>query len=102
MLIYDCLYTYIAIGGSSFRSAPSRSSTQLRSGSGYSGQSNYQTRPNINIMPMYSPFGYGMSPFGFNPFGFVPINLNFIIIAGVAYAAYSVLSNRVGKTNVFF
>jgi hypothetical protein len=50
--------------------------------------------------PMFSPFGY--SPFfGFSPFGFMPINLNVIIIAGVAYAAYTVLRNRMGGTSDF-
>jgi uncharacterized membrane protein len=74
------------------------------SSGGYSGQSQYQSRPQVNIMPvmpMYGGFGggYGMSPFAFNPFGFMPINFNLLILGGVAYAAYTVLSNRAGGSD---
>jgi len=84
-------------GGSSFRSAPSssRSSTALRSSYSNSG---YGGRSSVTIMPMYSPFGYG-GGFGFSPFGFMPINLNVIILAGVAYAVYTALSNRAGGSD---
>ena len=82
-------------GGSSFRmpASSSRSSTALRSSSrgGYGGGSM------IMPMPMYSPFGYG--GFGFSPFGFMPINLNVIILAGVAYVVYQALSNRAGGSD---
>ena len=85
-------------GGSSFRSAPSRSmpsSTRLGGSTRSYGSTSYAPRPMIVPMPMYSPFGYG-GGFGFSPFGFMPINLNLLIIGGVAYAVYSVLKNRVG------
>jgi len=85
-------------GGSSFRSAPSRSysaprsSTSLNSnrggyGGGYGGGMTI-----MPIMPMYSPFG-------FSPFGFMPINGNVILLAGAAYLAYTVLSNRAGGSD---
>jgi len=85
-------------GGSSFRSAPAmRSSTAMRSSSGgYSGGRGVTIMP-MMPMPMYSPFGF--SPFGFSPFGFMPINLNVIILAGVAYAVYSALQNRAGGSD---
>ena len=86
-------------GGSSFRSSgSSRSYSAPPSRSYSSGPSRtYSSGPMINIMPSYSPFGY--SPFGFSPFGFMPINLNVIILAGLAYAAYTILSNRVGGSD---
>jgi len=87
-------------GGSSFRSSGgSRSYSAPPSRSYSSGSSRtYTPRPIINIMPSYSPFGY--SPFGFSPFGgFMPINLNVIILAGLAYAAYTILSNRIGGSD---
>ena len=49
------------------------------------------------IMPMYSPFGF--SPFGFSPFGFMPINLNVLILGGIAYAVYTALQNRAGGSD---
>ena len=78
-------------GGSSFRSSPSRSSTRL-----YSSPRTSSTTIIPVPMPMYSPFGYG---FGFNPFGFVPINMNLLILGGIAYAVYTILSNRMGGSD---
>jgi len=80
-------------GGSSFRSAPAmRSSTAMRSSyGGYSGGGGVTIMP-MMPMPMYSPFG-------FSPFGFMPINLNVIILAGVAYAVYTALQNRAGGSD---
>ena len=91
-------------GGSSFRSSGSTRSYSSggRGGGGYSSFSSptIRTGPSINVMPMYSPFGYGggfgFSPFGFSPFGFIPLNLNVIILAGAAYLVYNALSNRMG------
>jgi len=83
-------------GGSSFRmpASSARSSTALRSSSrgGYGGGMTI-----MPMMPMYSPFGYG--GFGISPFGFMPINLNVIILAGVAYVVYQALTNRAGGSD---
>ena len=83
-------------GGSSFRSSPSRpSSTRLNS---YSPSSSYgySSTPLYTPMPMYSPFGFG---FGISPFSFIPINFNLLLIGGIAYAVYTVLSNRIGGSD---
>ena len=88
-------------GGSSFRAAPSvrSSSTALRSSYGNSGYGGGRGMTIMPVMPMYSPFGFG-GGFGFSPFGgFMPINLNVIILAGVAYAVYTALSNRAGGSD---
>jgi uncharacterized membrane protein len=58
---------------------------------GYSGGGGVTIMP-MMPMPMYSPFG-------FSPFGFMPINLNVIILAGVAYAVYTALQNRAGGSD---
>jgi uncharacterized membrane protein len=90
-------------GGSSFRSSPSRSSTRLGAGSrSSSGYSSGYSSPRIMPMPVYTPMygGYGGGfGFGFNPFGFMPINLNVLIIAGVAYFIYNSLQNRAGGSD---
>jgi len=83
-------------GGSSFRSAMPRggggggmrSSTRMYSGS-------YGPSINVMPMPMYSPFGYG--GFGFTPF--IPINGNLLLLGGLAYIAYNVISNRLGGSD---
>lgn len=84
-------------GGSSFRSSSSgssyRSSGTARSYSsgGYSG--GYQSSYSPIIV---SPFSYG---FGFSPFSFIPVNFNTLLFCGLAYAAYVVLTNRVGGSD---
>lgn len=92
-------------GGSSFRSS---GSTRSYSSGGRGGGSSFsspsiRTGPSINIMPMYSPFGYGggfgFSPFGFSPFGFIPLNLNVVLLAGAAYLIYNALTNRMGGSD---
>lgn len=88
-------------GGSSFKSSSSRSyssSTRLNSGS-YSG---YAPRPTVSLSPIVvSPFGYGygFGGFGLSPFSFIPINFNLLLIGGIAYAVYTVLSSRVGGSD---
>jgi uncharacterized membrane protein len=90
-------------GGASFRSPSVRSSSGSRLGAASSGSTTYYRQPSVSIIsPVYSPFGYspfGYSPFGFSPFSFMPINLNLLILGGVAYAVYSVLSNRAGGSD---
>jgi len=78
-------------GGSSFRSSSSfrPSSTRMNAGSRSYGGGGMSVMP---FMPMYSPFG-------FSPFGFIPINFNLLIIGGIAYAAYTILSNRIGGSD---
>lgn len=91
-------------GGSSFRSSSSRSyGGGGGGGGGYRGSTRlggsvgYMPSPIMPIMPMYSPFGF--SPFGFSPFGFMPINLNVLILGGIAYAVYTALQNRAGGSD---
>lgn len=43
------------------------------------------------FMPMYSPFGFSA--------GYLPINFNLLIIGGIAYAAFTILSNRMGGSD---
>jgi len=69
-----------------------RSSTALRGSS-----TGYSNRPIINVSPF--GYGYGLSPFGFSPFGFMPINLNVLVLGAVAYAVFTVLSNRAGASD---
>lgn len=85
-------------GGSSFRSSPRGSSTRLYSSPQYSspGYSTPYVAPMIIPGPMISPFGYG---FGFSPFSFIPINMNVLILGGLAYAVYTVLKNRAGGSD---
>jgi len=84
-------------GGSSFRSSSSGSSyrssgtSRSYSSGGYSG--GYQSSYSPIIV---SPFSYG---FGFSPFSFIPVNFNTLLFCGLAYAAYVVLTNRVGGSN---
>ena len=91
-------------GGSSFRSSSPRSSgssTRMYS----SPRSQFQSRTTVIApivpAPMFSPFGYGFGGFGFgfSPFSFMPINLNVLIIGGIAYAVYLALQNRVGGSD---
>ena len=96
-------------GGSSFRApSSSRVPSSPRSSSSSRGSTRLYSSPSfggpiitpIMPMPMYSPFGYGYGGgFGFNPFGFVPINLNVLIIGGIAYAVYIALQNRAGGSD---
>lgn len=69
-------------------------------------RSSFESRPRIAPimpivpMPYYSPFGFGGGfGFGISPFSFIPINLNVLIIGGIAYAVYVALSNRVGGSD---
>ena len=48
--------------------------------------------PMMPMMPMYSPFGFGFTPF-------IPINFNLLLLGGAAYVIYSVLSNRAGGSD---
>jgi len=96
LLIFNPVHDADAIGsgsragGSSFRSSAPRSySTRLNSG-GYSSGGGISVMP--YPMPMYSPFG-------FSPFGFVPVNFNLVLLAGIAYAGYYILSNRIGGSD---
>ena len=87
-------------GGSSFRSGGGggyRPSTRVYSGGSSYG---YASRPSINIMPapMFSPFGFG-GGFGFGYTPFIPINGNLLLLGGLAYLAYTVLSSRVGGSD---
>jgi uncharacterized membrane protein len=85
-------------GGSSFRSAPS--STRMYSSRSYSSGPSVSISPVMPLYtPMYSPFGFGFSPFGFGGFGIMPINLNLLILGGIAYAVYTALSNRAGGSS---
>lgn len=89
-------------GGSSFRSSSRSYGGGGGGGGGYRSStrlsgSSYGISPIMPIMPMYSPFGF--SPFGFSPFGFMPINLNVIILGGLAYAVYTALQNRAGGSD---
>eukprot|EP01038_Epipyxis_sp_PR26KG_P009593 gene9593-12920_t len=84
-------------GGSSFRSSPSRSSySSPRSSTRLSSSYSYGVTPVMPIMPMVSPFGYGFG-YGFSPFSIVSPNL--LLLGGLAYIAYTVLSNRVGGSD---
>ena len=78
-------------GGGGYRASPARSSTQLRSSSGYSQGVRPMGMPMIMPMPMYSPFGF--SPFGF---GFGLPSPTVIIVAGIALF---LLSNRAGGSD---
>lgn len=91
-------------GGSSFgRSGGSmRSSTRLGGGYGGGYSSGYRSGPSVTIAPIggfgYSPF-YSPFGFGYSPFSFVPVNGNLLLLGGLAYIAYSFLSNRVGGSD---
>ena len=85
-------------GGSSVRSSPSvrmptrsYSSTRL-----YSSPST--TIIPVPVAPMISPFGFGYG-YGLSPFSFMPINLNVLLLGGLAYGAYVILSNRISGSD---
>jgi uncharacterized membrane protein len=79
-------------GGSSFRSAPTRSSSRSYSSRSYSSSSTV-----FVPVPSYSPFGFG---FGYaTPFFFPPISFNTLVLAGAIAGAYYLLSNRVGGSD---
>lgn len=83
-------------GGSSF-SAPRSSSSSTRM---YSTRTSYASPPIVVGSPFgfgYSPFGFG--GFGFSPFGFMPINPTVLFLGIAAYAAYTVLQNRIGGSD---
>lgn len=100
-LIADAAQSGSRSGGSSFRSSPRSSSSRLYSSPsysspGYSRPLQPYSAPMIIPGPMISPFGYG---FGFSPLSFIPINLNVLILGGLAYAVYTVLKNRAGGSD---
>jgi len=50
------------------------------------------------VVPI-SPFGFGYGGFGISPLSFIPINLNVLVLGGIAYGLYTVIKNRAGGSD---